>query len=97
MVCRGCRIGFGIIILGKFWAANSPLSLDLISSEFLCDSISYLQVITMTSGGDNSRIDLKAFVEAVQGEFRRLNARFDDLASPSKSKGKGLVGEEEDG
>ena len=51
----------------------------------------------MTSGGDNSGIDLKAFVEEVQGEFRRLNARFDDLASPSKSKGKGLVGEEEDG
>ena len=40
----------------------------------------------MTSEGDKVGIDLKAFVEAVQGEFRRLNARFDDLTSPSKPK-----------
>ena len=40
----------------------------------------------MTSKGDKVGIDLKAFVEAVQGEFRRLNARFDDLTSPSKPK-----------
>ena len=40
----------------------------------------------MTSEGDKVGIDLKAFVEAVQGEFKRLNARFDDLTSPSKPK-----------
>ena len=40
----------------------------------------------MTSEGDKVGIDLKAFVEAMQGEFRRLNAKFDDLTSPSKPK-----------
>ena len=42
--------------------------------------------MNMTGEGDKVGIDLKAFVEAVQGEFKRLNARFDDLTSPSKPK-----------
>lgn len=40
----------------------------------------------MTSGGELDDLDIKLFIKSVTEQFRRLNARLDDMQSPSNSK-----------
>ena len=40
----------------------------------------------MSNEGDNTEVDLKMFIKAVNDQFRLLNARFDDLVLPSEPK-----------
>ena len=44
----------------------------------------FLQRLVMSGEGENSGIDLKLFVQAVQEQFRALNTRLDNLQSPSR-------------
>ena len=50
----------------------------------------------MGSGGDVPETDLKLFMKVVQDQFRMLNARLDNIESPSKSKTRGGQKSEEE-
>jgi len=39
----------------------------------------------MSSGGENSEVDTKMFMKAVQDQFAKLNMRLDNLGAPSRT------------
>ena len=49
----------------------------------------------MSSGGENSEIDIKLVMKAIQDEFAHINQRLDNIESPSNLKlSKRNMGEE---
>ena len=46
--------------------------------------VKFLQHLLMSGEGENSGIDLKLFMQAVQEQFHALTTRLDNLQSPSR-------------
>ena len=78
--------GLVLRVVGFVWVVGLFVEIVVFCNWLLVLGFVNCRIIIMTSEGDKVGIDLKAFVKAVQGEFKRLNARFDHLSSPSKPK-----------